>query len=517
MGASNKNTAKTAAVMNLLTKKPERSGAGAVPNSGTIGGREQIEYIGLGLIDGDPKNFYALNGLDELAANIELLGLQQPIRVRPGEQPGRYTIVSGHRRHAAVAKLVEEGRTDLGEIACIVEREAGSATLQELRMIYANSDTRKMSPVEIDRQAQRVEALLYQLKEEEGYEFPGRMRDHVAQACKVSKSKLSRLKVIREGLEERWRTGYEKGRLAEAAAYTLAQMPKERQRVIFDGLKKQGEYPSSVYENVISQYGESLAQMEKIQCETYGNGPCVNRESMQRRIMGANCWSYNSCRQCCEKCAELAKCKYACPMLAEKVKQLKADAKARRQQEKLAEEEKARPKVDQIKALWKRFGEARAAAGKSPEECYKAGGMYFLEGDRDAYGTRERLECKMSESTKLPYGYSCYLGEVQRYVHLADLLGVSLDYLLCRTDVPSGCLPQPEGQLVLCGWMPGGTLPFQPCDVVADFDLGEGAVSRMPCWFDGKQFRYREYGEVVDVQPVRWMVLPPVEEEKGAG
>ena len=67
---------------------------GKVPNLGTER-REQIEYIDLDLIDDDPRNFYELSGLGQLAANIELLGLQQPTRVRDGEG-GRVVIVSGH-------------------------------------------------------------------------------------------------------------------------------------------------------------------------------------------------------------------------------------------------------------------------------------------------------------------------------------------------------------------------------------------------------------------------------------
>ena len=162
-----------------------------------VDGREQIEYIDIDRIDDDPNNFYELSGLNELAANIELCGLQQPIRVRVNPDDGsRFIIVSGHRRRAAIRQLVNDGRDDLREIPCIRERTDGSAALQELRLIYANSDTRKLTSAEISKQAERVEALLYQLKDE-GYEFPGRMRDHVAEACKLSKTKLANLKVIR--------------------------------------------------------------------------------------------------------------------------------------------------------------------------------------------------------------------------------------------------------------------------------------------------------------------------------
>lgn len=526
MGTSNKNTIKTATVMGLLTKRPSggNPALGAVSESDTIGqtAREQIEYIDIDRLDDDPRNFYELSGLEELAANIELLGLQQPLRVRPGEEPGRYVIVSGHRRRAAARRLVEDGKEDFRALPCIVERGEESPAMQELRLICANSDTRKMSSAEVSRQAERVEALLYQLKEE-GCEFPGRMRAHVAEACRISKSKLARLEVIRKNLEKSWRTGWEKGKLAEATAYALAQMPQERQRVIFDGLKQQGEYPVSAYESQVSAYGKLLAQAEAVECATYGKGPCLNRENMQKRIMAGHSWDYNHCRQCCDKCPELSRCKYACPLLADRVKQLKADAKAQKQQEQRAREERERPQVEQIKALWRRFGEARAAAGKSPKECYDAGGMYHLEGDRDAYRRLERLEGKISESTTLPYGYSCYLSEVRRYVKLADLLGVSLDYLLCRTDEPhgsaySGTAPEPQGQLAVCGWMPGGTTPFQACDVVADFDIGDGHTVRETCRFSNGRFHYDGSCDDIDWPVVRWMALPPVSDsgtEKG--
>lgn len=197
-----------------------------VPDSGTSDGRERIEYIGLDKLRDDPNNFYSLDGIEELAENIEFAGLQQPVRVRrDAEHSGEYIIVSGHRRTAAMRKIVEDGNKAFETVPCIVEAEGGSEALRELRLIYANSDTRRMSSADISKQAERVEALLYQLKEE-GVEFPGRMRDHVAEACKVSKSKLSRLKVIRDKLAPDIYAGYyERGKLPEDTAYELAKLP----------------------------------------------------------------------------------------------------------------------------------------------------------------------------------------------------------------------------------------------------------------------------------------------------
>ena len=133
-------------------------------------GRQQISYLPVDKLDPDENNFYSLEGIDWLADNIATIGLQQPIRVRQGSEPGRYTIVSGHRRLAAIQILLDSedgsGEPFRNGVPCIIETGEASAALQELRLIFANASTRIMGPAEMSRQAERVEALLYQLKEE---------------------------------------------------------------------------------------------------------------------------------------------------------------------------------------------------------------------------------------------------------------------------------------------------------------------------------------------------------------
>lgn len=191
--------------------------------------REEISYIDVSMLHADPNNFYSISGIEELCANIELLGLQQPIRVRAVDDG--YMIVSGHRRTAAIRRLVNKGRNDLRLVPCIIEEAASSPELQELKLIYANSDTRILSSAELNRQAERVEELLYKLKDK-GIVFTGRMRDHVAAACKMSPSKLARLKVIREGLKpEGLKAAYENGHLSETSAYEIARRSEVAQEL----------------------------------------------------------------------------------------------------------------------------------------------------------------------------------------------------------------------------------------------------------------------------------------------
>lgn len=223
----------------------------AVSDSDT-GAGQQISYLPVDRIDPDPDNFYSLAGINELADNIAMVGLQQPLLVRTGSEAGRYTIVSGHRRFAAI-KLLQDGEDERERrmfahgVPCIIQEESpfifkGSEVdkaLQELRLIYANASTRVLSAAEISRQAERIEALLLALKDQ-GYAFPGRMRTHVARICQVSRSKIARLHAIRKNLQPELLERFDRGELNEAVAYRISQEPNAVQsslaKIAGDGL-----------------------------------------------------------------------------------------------------------------------------------------------------------------------------------------------------------------------------------------------------------------------------------------
>lgn len=206
---------------------------------------EQIVYIDLDRIDPDPANFYSLDGLDELAGNIELIGLQQPLRVRPSASSDsvarqaarrdgeRFVVVSGHRRRAACMMIRDGGSDQFARgVPCIVDYGEASPAMRELRLIYANASTRVLTAAELSKQAERVTELLYELKSQ-GVAFPGRMREHVAAACRVSESKLARLAAIRKNLIDSFRLAFDTGRLNEGNAYRLSQESQAVQREIF--------------------------------------------------------------------------------------------------------------------------------------------------------------------------------------------------------------------------------------------------------------------------------------------
>ena len=593
-----------------------------VPKLDTADGREQIEYIDIGQIESDPDNFYNLVQLEELASNIAVVGLQQPLRVRTSEtNPEKVVVVSGHRRLAALNLLIKEGREDLREIPCIRERVIGSAALQELRLIYGNSDTRVLSSAELAKQAERVELLLYQLKEE-GFEFPGRMRDHVAQACRISAPKLSRLKVIRENLIPEYMNLFEKDKLPEQTAYALARLPGDFQLRIFTALSDKIPRGDKV-EKVLSKYNEGWRWEPQLTCPD--GKTCKRGDTFLRRDCEAPGWAgFCGGNTCCLECDQATARYSPCERMCSKAKaQRKEEADKKKEEEHKRLQKQGRKWQKETQGYAKRLLRAIDAAGVPddakinwsyyddilvstirqwavgefddpadwygarliPDRCYgdhlaevakllkcstdflmgltedirlaplqeepedPAGALEEATASADSWDDiskvldqvaapeeptrRIRWESRgtppPTNKTILTYNMTNDGPEYRPAVwtgskfkspnRLKELTGLQYTHWL---EVPlpgSGetCQVAPpelaEGQLAICGWMPGGTFPAEPGEVVVDFDLGEGVIVREICCYSDGHFYFRvksgEMGAKIDMPAVRWMWLAP--------
>lgn len=493
-----------------------------VPKSDTYSGREQIEYIDLTALDADANNFYAMSDLGELIANIELVGLQQPLRVRPNpDMPGRYFIVSGHRRRAALSALVEEGREDLREVPCIVEQPAASAAMQELRLIYANSGTRKISPADLSRQAERVEILLYQLKEE-GVEFPGRMRDHVAAACKVAPSKLATLKRIREHLIPEYMALFEKDKLPETTAYALARLPEEFQSRMARVLT---EVPNgNTVEKVLKKYEEGWRWEPELKCPD--GKSCKRGDTFLRRDCEASGWrSFCGGKTCCLRCEQaktsFAPCDRMCSKANERRKAdtAKADEDAHRRLQK-----EGRPYQKETQRYAKRLLRAIDAAGLAEDAKIKwnvYGAIYTVSTIRQ-WAAGEFDDPAGWNYVKL-HPMNC-----GNAVELARLLGCSTDFLLGLTDelrpgTVQEDLPE-EPQEDISGilneialekshvrrihWEDRGRTPPEGRLILAYQFTNDGAQYRAAVW-DGSQFRSPDgRKELTGLFFTHWLEVP---------
>lgn len=475
-------------------------------------GRDQIQYIPLDQIDEDPNNFYQLTDIPNLADNISLCGLQQPIRVRQKED-GRYIIVSGHRRRAALEMLVADGYEKWKEAPCIVEQDEVSPTLQQLRLIYANANTRVLTSAEQGEQAEQVTKLLYQLKEE-GFDFPGRMRDHVAEAMNVSKTKLARLKVIREKLAECWKPAYHDDIIKESTAYALAQLPEEWQHIIYKVHDGRLQY---VYQNTVENAARRMGYIVDLKCDHGCAQGCQNMTAMLERNVKE---PYRYCTKCCFDCDCLQTCKSSCFMAASQKKELRDTAKAASREAAERQAERERPYTDLAREIYERVGKVRTANQVSVEDLYNAQGKIYGIADDEKQLKFESGQVKFHANTPLPFGYSFYPADAKALCAVADLLHCSIDYLMGREEKVSNPDTRPDTKEKVSNsdttWNTED--PEDADDYLLIIKDPYNTNLKYENWYwDGKAWSSEGYGPFypdIDGEIVGWVPLPKSPDEK---
>ena len=378
-----------------------------VSDSDTIG-REQIEYIDLDMLDPDPRNFYNLPGIPELAENIRLVGLQQPLRVRPKEN-GHFEIVTGHRRHRALLRLAkEEGLEQFAQVPCIRERTGESSAMERIRLICGNCDNRTMSSAELALQAEALEAALLALKKE-GFEFSGRTRERVAQLLQVSETKIANAKVIKNGLKvpgirEKWA----QNEIPEAAALEIARLPAEAQYRLLDWvINGYHSYSMRDVKKFAVIWGGCMHKCPE------SSGFCTNAEAIYNQDYHGGEWSGAGC---CMKCLARYTCQAACGF-----------ARPHEPEEcvgGIAPPPKLENRVEDTRETWSQKREQFSARLR---ELREKTGM-----DRQAFADsigQYKATYSAWENGNLPGS--------DAFPRLAKALGVSTDYLYGLTDDPA--------------------------------------------------------------------------------
>ena len=430
----------------------------AVPDSGTM--PRQIETIDIGLIDSDERNFYELSGVEALAANIQLCGLQQPLLVRPSPaDSNRVVIVSGHRRRAALELLAKDD-SKWRQVEVIRETAPGSEALQELKLIFANNDTRRMTDADLAQQAQRVQELLYQLKEQEGVEFPGRMRDHVAEACQVNKTKLSMLKVIQDNLDAKLLVSWKLEQLPTQSAYNIARMPIAAQAVF--AAKKSHNFST----NATAQVLENMPAYLESSMSCKDGSPCSNGLNFLRHDAGER-YSYQHCegRQCCIACYRAASCSQACS----RAKDAAAERRAKEAAEKEARESEAETRrvngQAEAAVYWSRIQGLCERKGITLDDLFQDVKELSVDGSTKIYVDRILNQERV--------GY--YYHGMVRVNHLKTVAAIA-DYLECSADEVVGLPCRFRVGVDLAESKPQWRTddPPEGARVLGKFDVGEG-------------------------------------------
>lgn len=451
-----------------------------VPDSDTA-------WIALEDIYLNPKNFYPKpdpKALEDLAESIDANGiLEPPTVVRDGEQ---FRLISGHSRIEAVHLLEMKAPEDprWNKVLCRILPPMTED--QELTAVIEANRQRVKPNWILAEEADRL-TKAYIKRKESGEDLPGRIRDRVAEALQVNKTKLANLSAIKNGLKvpgiiEAWKQQH----IPEAAALEIARMDLNTQYRMLDWMIDKGR---SYTISEVRKFRTVWSCCREKCPETAGF--CPNAERMYNVCYRGGEWH---CAGCCKSCLKTDSCRAVC-QYARKEESSKAGIAPPPKKTPLNPAVKD-PRLDyhtQIPTFCKRVRELREKTGLSRKE--------FAESIGEYPGTYSAWEnASMGGSGSIP--------------KLALCLGTTTDYLFGLTDDPKPPAAQPEGQLMISGWMLGGANPREPCYAAAILDFGgDQPVLRKIVYWDGAAWRFRPNGETMSLLPAAWMALPVYSKE----
>ena len=177
----------------------------------------QVVEIPLDKLLDNEGNFFRVEDVQELADDIEMRGLENPLTVCEAGN-GNYRIVAGHRRRKALAQLGKP------VAPCIIKSYA-DADSEEVALIQSNLTARELTYYEKMLAVVRLEEALRRMKEN-GAELPGRLRDHLAEKSGESASAVHRMTYIYKHLSPELMEGLRLEKINESIAYELANSPK---------------------------------------------------------------------------------------------------------------------------------------------------------------------------------------------------------------------------------------------------------------------------------------------------
>ena len=273
-------------ILNEVTQTAEKSDEAQIS--------EQIVYIDIDDLESNPKNFYGLRDVDALAGLIAVSHLVEPLTVSK-KADGKYRIISGHRRRAAVEKLLTEGVYSERKLPCIVktlkkieiEQENGETiefdedAVEMLNLIASNRGQREERTIDEKLQEVRyLETFAKAIYHQKNKGNRGRFRNFFAEEIlNISKSQLQRINAM-ENLTEKVKAAIDDKIISETAAMAMASMTPEEQNSCVEKVLS-GEIKGTVQEiqNLKSSkntLGESSVEnLDKV------TEPCANESTVE--------------------------------------------------------------------------------------------------------------------------------------------------------------------------------------------------------------------------------------------
>lgn len=184
-------------------------------------------WIDIDRIDPNPLNgeVYQVQDIEQLADDIAINGLLQAPLVQDMHN-GRYQLISGHRRCAALNLLVKRGEVQFRKVLCSVDNDSDEISIG-LKLIAANQNVRQKNNGEILAEAETYIQLMSERKKQE--KLQGRVRDMVAKQLDISSASLAELLAIGKNLTEPLLTWFKSNQITKSVAVEISKCAKDTQ------------------------------------------------------------------------------------------------------------------------------------------------------------------------------------------------------------------------------------------------------------------------------------------------
>ena len=190
---------------------------------------DSLKMIDIDLIEPNKNNFYEMSEIEALADDIERQGLMTALVVSE-QNGGKYELISGHRRLAALKSLIADGRRRNGKVPCFI-KGAKPNTETELDLIMLNATQRKYSDADTMREYEELTRIFKEL-EAEGKTIKGRIRDRIAEALNVSPAQVGKLDNIKHNAIPDVEQAVKSGDMSISTANEVAKLAPEKQQEI---------------------------------------------------------------------------------------------------------------------------------------------------------------------------------------------------------------------------------------------------------------------------------------------
>lgn len=180
-------------------------------------------------IEPNKANFYEISEVEALAEDIERQGLMTALVVAE-QDGGKYQLISGHRRLAAIKQLIGDGRRRNTKVPCFI-KGAKPKTETELDLIMLNATQRKYTDADTMREYEELTRIFKEL-EAAGKPIKGRIRDKIAEALNVSAAQVGKLDNIKHNAVPAVEQAVKSGDMSISTANEVAKLTPEKQEEI---------------------------------------------------------------------------------------------------------------------------------------------------------------------------------------------------------------------------------------------------------------------------------------------